>query len=276
MFSGMTPRIRCRGWVALVFLLAPLAAQGELKPETKAAYRRYIEALEPKLEAQNHSSSNGFLNGFLWIDRDAGRLKAVRGGEIVTEKVNSSEVPGGMIQHWIGGVFLANATLARLDHVDRDYADYAKIYAPDITRPKVLEHEGDHYVVSYRIRKKKVLTAVMDTVHAIDYMPLGVGRMAIRSRSVSVRQVDDAGTASEKVLAEGEGNGFLWAMNSYWRMEERDGGVYVECEAITLSRGVPFGMGGLVNPILQSFAEDSLKGAIEQKRRAVQATDRYN
>jgi hypothetical protein len=181
-----------------------------------------------------------------------------------------------MIQHWIGGVFLANTTLARLEHVDRDYADFAKIYAPDITRPKVLEHEGDHYVVSYRIRKKKVLTAVMDTVHAIDYIPLGVGRMAIRSRSVSVRQVDDAGTASERVLAEGEGNGFLWAMNSYWRMEERDGGVYVECEAVTLSRGVPFGMGGLVNPILQSFAEDSLKGAIEQKRRAVQAMDRYN
>ena len=86
-----------------------------------------------------------------------------------------------------------------------------------------------------------------------------------------VRQVDDAGKPSERVLAEGEGEGFLWAMNSYWRMEERDGGVYVECEAITLSRGVPLGLGMLINPMLQSFAEESLKNTLEAKRQAVRS-----
>jgi hypothetical protein len=111
----------------------------------------------------------------------------------------------------------------------------------------------------------------MDTVHAIDYMPLGQGRMAVQSRSESVRQVEDAGKPAERDLAEGEGSGFLWAMNSYWRMEERDGGVYVECEAITLSRDVPFGLGALVDPILQSFAEESLKKTITAKRQAVGA-----
>jgi hypothetical protein len=84
-----------------------------------------------------------------------------------------------------------------------------------------------------------------------------------------VRQVDDAGKPSERVLAEGEGDGFLWAMNSYWRMEERDGGVYVECEAVTLSRGVPLGLGAFINPLLQSFAEESLKKTLEAKRKAV-------
>jgi hypothetical protein len=58
-------------------------------------------------------------------------------------------------------------------------------------------------------------------------------------------------------------------MNSYWRMQERDGGVYMECEAITLSRAVPFGLGGLIDPILQSFAEESLKKTITAKRLAV-------
>jgi hypothetical protein len=109
----------------------------------------------------------------------------------------------------------------------------------------------------------------MDTVHAIDYMPLGSSRMAIQSRSQSVRQVEDVGKPSERDLAEGEGSGFLWAMNSYWRMEERDGGVYVECEAITLSRDVPFGLGALVDPMLQSFAEESLKKTITAKKQAV-------
>ncbi len=247
-----------------LLLFAALAARAELKPETTAAYQKYIAALDSQMAAQDHAQA-----GFLWIDRDASRQQAVRRGEIVTQQVKSLSVPGGMIQHWIGGVFLPGATLAQVERLDQDYADYGKIYGPDVSRVKVISHDGNHFVVSYRITKTKVLTAVMDTVHAIDYLPLGPTRLAIQSRSESVRQVEDAGKPSERDLAEGEGSGFLWAMDSYWRMEERDGGVYVECEAVTLSRDVPFGLGALVDPILQSFAEESLKKTIEAKRQAV-------
>jgi hypothetical protein len=248
----------------LCLCLASLVAHAALAPETMAAYQKYIAMIQPRLHAQNNSQG-----GFLWIDSDVGRRQSVRNGKIATEKITSLEVPGGMIQHWIGGEFLPGVTLAQVEQADQDYAAYAKVYAPDISRPKVLAHNGDNFVVSYRITKTKVLTAVMDTVHAIQYEPLAPGRLAMESRSESVRQVDDAGKPSEQVLAEGEGDGFLWAMNSYWRMEERDGGVYVECEAITLSRGVPLGLGALVNPMLQSFAEESLKKTLEAKRQAV-------
>jgi hypothetical protein len=263
--QGIAVRTRCF-CALLCLLLAALAAQAELKPETTAAYQKYIAAFDTQMAAQDHSQS-----GFLWIDRDPARQQAVRRGEIVTQKVKSLSIPDGMIQHWIGGVFLPGATLAQVERVDQDYADYGKIYGPDVSRVKVLSHDGSHFVVSYRITKTKVLTAVMDTVHAIDYMPLGPTRMAVQSRSESVRQVVDAGKPSERELAEGEGSGFLWAMNSYWRMEERDGGVYVECEAVTLSRDVPFGLGAFIDPILQSFAEESLKKTIEEKRQAVGA-----
>lgn len=261
-------RVRTRHFCALLcLLLAAFAAQAELKPETTAAYQKYIAALDTQMAALDHSQT-----GFLWIDRDPARQQAVRRGEIATQKVKSLAVPDGMIQHWIGGVFIAGATLAQVERVDQDYADYGKIYGPDVSHVKVLSHDGNHFVVSYRITKTKVLTAVMDTVHAIDYMPLGPTRMAVQSRSESVRQVEDAGKPSERELAEGEGSGFLWSMNSYWRMEERDGGVYVECEAVTLSRDVPFGLGAFVNPILQSFAEESLKKTIDAKRQAVGAS----
>jgi hypothetical protein len=262
--SKATP-VSTRRICALIWLLfAAQAARAELKPETTAAYQKYIAALDAQTAAQNHSQS-----GFLWIDRDPGRVQAVRRGEIVTQQVKSLSVPEGMIQHWIGGVFLPGATLARVERVDQDYPDYGKIYGPDVSRVKVLSHDGNHFVVAYRITKTKVLTAVLDTVHAIDYMPLPPDRMAIQSRSQSIRQVEDVGKPSERELPEGEGSGFLWAMNSYWRMQERDGGVYMECEAITLSRAVPFGLGGLIDPILQSFAEDSLQKTITAKRLAV-------
>src|SRR6202046_4613068 len=189
---------------ALLWLLfAALTAQAELKPETTAAYQKYIAALDTQMAAQDHAQS-----GFLWIDRDAGRQEAVRRGEIVTQKVKSLSVPDGMIQHWIGGVFLPGATLAQVVRVDQDYADYGKIYGPDVSRVKVLSHDGNHFVVAYRITKTKVLTAVLDTVHAVDYLPLGPIRMAIQSRSQSVRQVDNAGKPNEQELPEGEGSGF--------------------------------------------------------------------
>jgi hypothetical protein len=254
-------------WLLVGLWIAPSAAHAALSPATKDAYAKYIAALEARLDSQNHSQ-----NGFLWIDGDRTRQQSVRSGGIVTEKVKSLSVPGGMIQHWIGGEFLPGATIERVERVDQDYNDYGKFYGPDVSRPKVLEHNGNHFVVSYRIKKKKVLTAVVDTVHAIDYEPLGPRRLAIRSRSLSARQVEDPGTPSERVLPQGEGEGLLWAMNSYWRMEERDGGVYVECEAVTLSRDVPFGLGALINPLLQSFAEESLKKTLEQKRRAVESS----
>jgi hypothetical protein len=257
-------RGHARALLFLLYLMTPLAAHAALKPETKAAYQTYVAAQETRLESQNR-----LQNGFLWIDRASGRTRSVQSGNIVTEQVAALAVPGGMVQHWIGGVFLPRATLRRVAQVDQDYANYATIYSPDLTRPKVLEHQGDHFLVSYRIRKKKILTAVMDTEHAIDYVPLGSGRMAIRSRSEYVRQVQDPDTPTERILADGEGQGFLWAMNSYWRMEERDGGVYIECETITLSRDVPFGMRRMLAPILRSFAQESLQSALEAKRRAV-------
>ena len=269
-FGATKPALRIRTSrsraVLLGFCLAALVAHAALAPETMAAYRKYIAELETRVQAQNQSQS-----GFLWIDSDPARRSAVRNGEIATQKIKAQEVPGGMIQHWIGGEFLPLVTLAQVEQVDQDYPDYARIYAPDISRPKVISHSGDNFVVSYRITKTKVLTAVEDTVHAIQYQPLGPARLAMQSRSQSVRQVDDAGKPSEHILPEGEGDGFLWAMNSYWRMQARDGGVYVECEAVTLSRGVPMGLGLMVNPILQSFAEDSLKKTLEDKRQAVRS-----
>src|SRR5271156_2618312 len=121
---------------ALLWLLcAAVAAQAELKPETKAAYQKYIAALDIEMAAQNRSAS-----GFLWIDRDAGRQQAVREGDIVTQQVKTLPIPDGMIQHWIGGVFLPGATLTRVTQVDQDYADYAKFYGPDISRVTMLSH----------------------------------------------------------------------------------------------------------------------------------------
>ena len=66
------------------------------------------------------------------------------------------------------------------------------------------------------------------------------------------------------------GHGFLWRLNSYWRFQQREGGVCVECRAISLTRDVPFGMGWLIEPIIQKLPKESLINTLEATRRALQ------
>jgi hypothetical protein len=83
--------------------------------------------------------------------------------------------------------------------------------------------------------------------------------------------VENAGTANERVLPADTGYGFLWRLYSYWRIQERDSGVYVECRAISLTRDVPFGLGWVIEPIIQKLPKESLINTLEATRRALTA-----
>lgn len=239
-------------------------ASGEEPSQAKAAFQNYITAIESRFDAQNASGE-----GYLWIDQDPQRREAIRKGEISVQEVHAPEVDGGIIEDWIGGAFLPNTTLDQVLKVDQDYANYTRYYAPEIVQAHLISHQGNHFQVFYRLKKHNVVTVVLDTVHDINFLPLNSDRYSVRSRSASVREVRNAGESDEQVLPQGEGLGFLWAMNSYWRIEQRDGGVYIECEVATLARSIPFGMGALLRPTIESFASESLENTLKAKRRAV-------
>jgi hypothetical protein len=82
--------------------------------------------------------------------------------------------------------------------------------------------------------------------------------------------VDHAGKPDERVLPPGHDSGFLWKLYSYWRFQERDGGVYVECEAISLTRAVPAGLGWVIQPIITSLPRESLANTLRETRAALQ------
>jgi hypothetical protein len=254
--------------LAFTFLIACISPAYTEEPEqARTAYKNYIATLEARLDKQNASRE-----GFLWLDQDASRRDAARQGKFPVQQIHAPQIDGGTIEDWIGGAFLPNATLEQVLKVDQDYANYGKYYAPEIVEARLLSHQGNTYRVFYRLKKHKIVTVVLDTIHDIEFFPLSSDRYFIRSRSVSVREVRDAGQRDEKVLPEGEGLGFLWAMNSYWRVEQRDGGVYIECEVVTLARSIPFGMGAMLRPTIESFASESLSNTLQAKLRAVQAS----
>jgi hypothetical protein len=67
----------------------------------------------------------------------------------------------------------------------------------------------------------------------------------------------------------GHDRGLLWRLYGYWFFEERDGGVYIACESITLTRDIPFGMSTLLSPVIHDLPGESLRKSLEQTRKAV-------
>jgi hypothetical protein len=217
---------------------------------------------------------------FLMLDRmpDVSRAtaySALRGGELRMERLETQdnghavECAGCMIHHWIGIVFIPGATLEKTLRLVQDYDHQAEVYAPQVIRAKLISHTDDDFHIFLRLRQKRVITVTLDTEHDAHYDRIDPTRTASRSVSTRVQQVEDAGEPGERDLPEGRDNGFLWRINSYWRFVERDGGVYVQSESISLTRSIPTGLGWLVGPFVESIPRELLRATLENTRKGL-------
>ena len=116
---------------------------------------------------------------------------------------------------------------------------------------------------------------MLDTDHDVHYSSLDATRWLCRSYTTRIAEVEDAGTPKEKVLEPDTGYGFLWRLYSYWRFEEKKGGVYVECRAISLTRDIPLGLGWIIEPIIRNLPQESLIHTLEATRRGLVAANSH-
>ena len=253
-----------------------VAGLPELHEETLRGFRDYIA----KAEARNQASLRE--GKFLWVDElpeqernsDYARLKQ---GDVVMQRLSggddgkSAVIPGGMIHDWRGIVFMPAAKLDQVLVVLQDYNLHATIYAPDVERAKIEARDGDHFRVFMRFRRHKVVTVVLNTEQDITYYRDSPTRAHSRSTAIRIREVADPGTPQEREKSVGEDNGFLWQMETWWRMEERDGGVYLQNEAITLTRDIPTGLGWLIEPFVTSIPKETLEFTLGATRKGVLA-----
>jgi len=149
------------------------------------------------------------------------------------------------------------------------YLDRDKVtFKPEVVDAKILSRKGDDFKVYMRLLKKKVLTIVLNTQHDVHYIRIGDTRYYSRSHTTRIAEVENPGGRGERERPPGNDHGFLWRLDSYWRFEQRDGGTYVECEAISLSRGVPLGLGWAINPMVRALPRDSLTNTMRCTRDA--------
>lgn len=244
-------------------LLAFDVATTRLEPHTAQAFDEYVKRREAEMQARPR---------FLWCDGHPGCLQTLKQHGVMVESHNAKgihEVPGGLIHDWLGATFVPGANLDGTLTLLRNYDNHKRVYSPEVIDSKLLSRDGEHSKVYLRLRKKKIITVILNTEYDTLFERVDAAHGRSRSYSTRITEVADPETKWERELPPGLDHGFMWRLNSYWRFEERDGGVYIECEAISLSRGVPMLLSGLMAPILRQLPRESLEKTLLATRRAL-------
>lgn len=263
------------GVLSGLLLMAGQAGATELRPEAVRGFNTYIQRAEQRMRSEISSPSS-----FLWVDGliDEQRHDVesrLQHGEVVTERLEGkdasqrTQTPGATIHHWLGTTFIPGATLKQVLFLVQDYNEHQRYFQPQVMRSQLVWRNGDDFRVYLRLKQTKIITAIFDTNHEIHYAHLDSTRAYSISRTTSVLEVVHPGESDEHTLPEGNDNGFLWRLNSYWRFAETPRGVYVQCEAISLSRDIPLGLNFVMGHFVESIAKESLEFTLQSTRAAV-------
>jgi hypothetical protein len=264
--------------VQMMFGQTPEVLSVDLKPATVEAFERYVKVTEARIDKELSRPET-----FLYVDtlpaaRRAAALAILQRGEIYMEKLKTLDAsgremkaPDALIHHWLGAVFIPGATLRQTLQLVEDYDHHQDIYKPEVVRSKLVTRDGNDFKIYYRLRKKKVLTMTYNTDHDVHYFPVDATHCHSRSYTTRIAEVEDADTPKEREKPVDHDRGFLWRLYSYWRFEERDGGVYVECESVSLTRDIPLVVSWLVKPFVTDIPKESLQMTMGSTRSALLA-----
>jgi hypothetical protein len=244
--------------VLLPLAAAPCCVVAEPSPAAVSSFNAYIGALESRL-AQQHRAPNAPLAPLSSAAQSEARL---RRGELIVEQLtpaSGATTSGAMLHHWRGTAFAAGAKAADFERLMKDFNTYPRHFAPQVIEAKVLAQQGDHLQAVMRVRQRHVITVVMDTAYDVTFARLDAQRGYSVSRSTRMSEIDAPGTSGEHALDSRHEHGFLWRLNTYWSYEERDGGLYMQIESVSLTRSIPTGLGWAIGPFVESVPRESLE-----------------
>jgi len=271
-----------RNYIARFFItlflslaLCRVAPAAELKQKTTTAFDRYVAATEARFASELRPDGT-----FLYIDSmnpEARRqaYEQLKQGEILVEKLEtrgsgvSIDIPEGLLHHWVGLIFIPGATLAKALPIVKDYDRRAELYKPDVSASHTIAHNGDDFKMFLRLHQKRFTTVDFNTNYAVHWGSVDQSRVYSNSISTRIAEVKDPAKPDGEELPVGTGHGYLWRLNTYWRFEQKDGGVYLQCEALSLTRDIPTGLGWLLKPLVTSIPKQSLNRALGQTRNVV-------
>lgn len=246
------------GSLAVFCIFAATLLSAEPTTTATANYNAYVAKVEQRLARQHQSPASFLATAGLGAQAN----ERLRRGELIVEELTPSpapDLPGAMLHHWRSTAFAPGATAADLDRLLRNFAAYPRIYAPQVLQARVLGEQGDRLQATMRVRQHHVLTVVLDTTYDVAFGRLDPNHAYSLSRSTRVAEIANAGEHNETALSPADDHGFLWRQNTYWSYEERDGGLYLQIESVSLTRAIPTGLGWAVRPFVESVPRESLE-----------------
>ena len=253
----------------IVSCLAPFGVAQQ--PTTIEAFNQYVTKAEARITHSRGKATSFFAIDELAAGQRAQTMARLQSGEVVAEKMGEtpSPIPGGLIHDWVGTVFIPQATVAQVLSLIQDYDHSSRYYSPDVMQSRLVSHHGDDFHVFLRLKKHKVVTVVLDTEYDVHYGRLDATHQYSSSRSTRISEIADPGMSTERALPARNDHGFMWRLNSYWAFEQGGDGVLVECEAISLTRDIPSGLGWMIGPFVNSIPRESLQFTLEATRKAL-------
>ena len=247
---------RSAGIAGVVMVLGvPPAAFAGPGSEALNGWKAYTATVDGRFDSASHTGT------FFTLDTPAGKggwRDTVKNGAVAMTEIETPGIPGGKIHHWVGAVFVPGARLEEvIGRLRRNAGSEADAY-DDVLASKLLSASGDRVAVFMKLRRESIMTVTYNTEHDVEYRRLGAARAASRSVATRIAELASAGTAREREKAPGDDNGFLWRLNAYWRYEQVDGGVLIECESVSLSRSIPLVLRPFVTSTVDKIARESL------------------
>lgn len=223
--------------------LAPIACAlsfvhaADLKPETSAAFDHYVKLTEEGIEKRTGAD-------FVLLEKNARQKTLVWLGQTVIEpkktldQGHEIDIPDGLLQDWIGDIYLEGQTIDRVRDMLLNFADYKNYFKQQIVDSKLVKRDGDHFDAFLRFYKRQVTPVVLNTQLSALYSSVDPTRAYIVCRSTHMAEVahpNKKNTYDQERSPE-DAEGYLWRLNFYCRLHQTDDGVYAELELISLSR----------------------------------------
>jgi putative flippase GtrA len=241
----------------------------ELTPAAIAAWQQYERQVDDRYARAANNESFFIEDAY----KSAGWRQRVMAGQVSMLRIDSlkpggaeTSIPDGRIHHWAGAIFIPNNSVDQVLRYLRDRAGRESEAFDDVVASKLLARDGDRIRVYMKLRRDSVITVTYNTEHAVEYKQLGTTRASSRSVATKIAELADAGTPQEQEKPQGNDHGFLWRLNAYWRFEQVDGGVLIECESVSLSRSVPMLLRPFVSGTVERIARESLQKTLTSLR----------
>jgi hypothetical protein len=256
--------------VLSILLLSSYISAANLKVETTEAWDAYLDEAKAAMQARLQPAAQ-----FLWLDEEAGRREHVRTkGPLIQSTTDHipQPVPYGLIHDWLGAGFVPNTTTADILKVVRNYDHYSDVYRPGVSASHLIENSGNTDLFFLRfVNKSVVAKTALDCEGEASYIQIDEHRWYGYSLTQHIREIAQFETPQQHTLPEGEGLGLMWRLASFTRLEEADGGVYAELEALALSRDIPAAFRLIVTPIVRRVSRSSLATSLHQTKVAIDA-----